>query len=82
MKLLKKSAIASVLLIGTMAMGTASAIILDDAGVNGSSLNALDRNGVAMLFGFTDPNFEPELTERLFAELDEVDKDIKLITHN
>jgi len=82
MKLFNKTAIASVLVLGSLAMGPASAITLNSLpGVTGSSIQVhIDREGVATLFGQTDSGAEKGIAERHVAKLDGVEKVINLVT--
>ena len=82
MKLFKKSAIATIMLVGTMAIGTASAITLDAPGVTSASVNVTVKDGVATLFGTVESGFERAQAERHVAKLDGVDKVINLIGYN
>jgi len=80
MKLFTKTAIATVLVLGSF--GAANAATLDSIpGVTSPSVNVNVNDGVATLFGQVDTASERKLAERHVAKLEGVDRVINLVTY-
>ena len=81
MKLIKKTAITSALVLGTLGLGSASAITLDNIpGVTGTNLQVQVDNDVATLFGQADSGADKNIAERHVAKIEGVDRIINLVT--
>jgi len=79
MKFLTKTAIATLMVLGTM--GAANAATLDTIpGISSTNLNVTVKDGVATLFGNTDSASERKLAERHVAKLEGVERVINLVT--
>ena len=80
MKLFKSTALATVLVMGSI--GAASAVTLDSLpGATGTNINVKIDNGVATLFGQADSGIDRKIAERHVAKLEGVNKVINLVTH-
>ena len=80
MKLFKTTALATVLVLGSI--GAASAVTLDNLpGVTGPNINVKIDNGVATLFGQADSGSDKQIAERYVANIEGVNKVINLVTH-
>jgi len=80
MKLLTKTAIATVMAMSTL--GAVNAKTLDFIpGVTSPNVNVTVQEGVATLFGVVDTHSERKLAERHVAKLEGVDRVINLVTH-
>lgn len=89
MRLLNKTTVASLLLIGSMSIGTASAMtgshtthLATVIGVSSVDLRVTVEDGVATLFGNVDSGAELSQAKRYVASLDGIDKVINHITVN
>lgn len=82
MKLFKQTAIATTLIIGAFAMGSAQALTISAPGVNAADLRVNVSNGVATIFGTVDSGSERDLAEKFVAESDGVKRVINLVTYN
>ena len=89
MKLFNKTTFASMLVIGALSVGTASAMtdrhttpLTGALGTSSVDLRVTVEDGVAYLFGNVDSGIESGLVEQHVAGLDGVDKVINLISVN
>lgn len=82
MTLLKKSALAAVVVLSTFAMGSASAITISAPGVNSPNLEVSINNGVATLFGNAESGIELKLAERELEKTEGVNRVINIATFN
>lgn len=82
MKLFKQTAIATTLILGAFAMGSAQALTISTPGVSSAHLNVNVKDGVATIFGTADSAAERNLAEKFVAKSEGVDRVINLITYN
>lgn len=82
MKLFKKTAIATSLVLSVFAMGAAQALTISPPGVSAANLNVTVKDGVATIFGSADSLAESSQAEQYVAGLDGVDQVINLVTFN
>ena len=82
MKLFKKTAMVSALVVSAFAMGSASALTISAPGVNSPNLNVNVKDGIATIFGTADSAAERGLAEKFVANSEGVDRVINLVTYN